>query len=922
MLVGRECELVQLSTLVENVVNGRGRALLVRGEAGIGKSALLEAARLAARKRDVRVLWVAGIESETEIAFSALHDLLSPVISERGVLPAPQSAALASALTLAPVVPGDRLAVCVATLRLLEHAASAEPLLVIVDDLPWLDSASRECVMFTARRTKGRLGVLLAARDDDHSSDLAALFGHLGEMVVPRLAHAAGLHLLKHAVPDIVTTVAEEIAEAADGNPLALRGLADGLDPAQRSGRAELPVPLAPGRQLDDLYRARIAALPRDTRLALLVAAAYQGDDLRIIGSACIALGADVRTLAAAEEVEFVRIWAGRLSFAHPLVRGAIYHRSAPRQRRSVHAALAGVLQGEERAWHLGAAALAPDEEIARELEAAGHAAIARRGPGPASAALERAARLSPDAEQCARRLLAAGEAAFAAGMSDRAITLLGQAAETTNDLVVRAAAHHRLGQTLVVTAQLPSAIDLLTREAERTKAEHPSLAATMLSEAALACHVAADCRRALRLADEAASLIESSAPLEMRAHVAATLRVSRVYRGAHHRTHPLLDEADRLIASVDPLSPTGQSIAMALNLQLWTGEFERVRDDALATRARAQELGTLSALPMLLAVEADCQYRIGDWSAATRTAAEAVASGQDFNQPAASGHAHLLIARLAAARGDDEQGCRATITAMIAVAEAAGARSGVAFAVAVLGFLELGLGRIAPAIEQLERVAQFYVDSGMEEPTQIPWEADLVEAQLRAGDPGRAQAALAVMGRRAAAAGIPTATGPYRRCCGMVAKDFDEHFLAALRADERRPMPFERARTLLAYGRRLHRVRRRAEARAVLHDAVSGFRALGAAPWLAQAEAELLAAGGRRTAAAVKHEIGPEALTPHERHVAEAVARGVSNRQAAAELFLSPKTVEFHLVHVYRKLGINSRAQLAGALRRTETGP
>ncbi len=919
MLVDRERELAQLSALVEDVVNGRGRALFMRGEAGIGKSALLEASRSAARERGVRVLWVAGVESETELAFSALYDLLSPVISRRSVLPAPQSAALASALALAPVVPGDRLAVCVATLRLLEHAAADEPLLVIVDDLPWLDSASRECVMFTARRVQGQLAVLLAVRDDDHGGDMAALIGHLGVMVVPRLEHAAGLQLLKHAAPDMVTAVAEEIAEAADGNPLALRGLADALDPAQRSGRAELPIPLAPDRQLSDLYQARIAALPRDTRLALLVAAAYQVDDLRIIGSACTALGADVHTLAAAEEVNFVRIWAGRLSFAHPLVRGAVYHRSPARQRRSVHAALAGVLQGEERAWHLGASALAPDEDVARELQAAGEAAMSRRGPGPASAALERAARLSPDAKQCAGRLLAAGEAALAAGVPDRALALLGQAAESTTDGAIRAVAQHRMGQTLLACGQLPAAIDVLTREAELAKTNHPSLAAAMMSEAAQACNVAADCRRARRLAEEAATLIEPTAPLEVRAQVAAMLRTVRAFRGALDRTDPLLADADRLTQSVDPLSPAGQSISLALNLRLWTGDFERVRDDALATCARAQEAGALAAVPMLLVTLAECQYRLGDWPAAERTAAEALVTGQETEQPTAAGHAQVIMARLAATRGEDEQGCRATMAATMAMAEAAGARSGLPFASATLGLLELGLGRIVPAIEHLERVAQLYEDSGMEEPTLIPWEADLIEAYLRAGDIDDAEATLAVMGRRAAAAGIPTARAPHRRCRGMIERDFDEHFRAALQTDDQRPMPFERARTLLAYGRRLHRTKRRAEARAVLHDAFSGFRTLGAAPWLAQAEAELLAAGGRRSSA--KQEISSATLTPQERHVAETIARGVSNRQASAELFSSPKTVEFHLMHVYRKLGISSRAQLAEALRRIDGG-
>ena len=914
MLSGRETELARLVGLVEDVVRGRGQALVVRGAAGIGKSALLEAAGSAARERGVQVLSVAGVESETELAFSALHDLLSPVISERRALPAPQSAALASALALDEGVPGDRFAVCVATLRLLENTAATTPLLVIVDDLPWLDSASRECVMFAARRATGLFAMVLAERDEDQPN----LRTRMAELLVPRLRHAAAVQLLTQAAPDMVTSVAAVVAEAADGNPLALRGLAAALDPAQRSGLAELPVPLAPGLQQNTLYQKRLAGLPRNTQQALLVAAAYQGDDLRVIGSTCSALSVDVASLAAAEEVELVRIWAGRVSFAHPLVRGAIYHQSPAAERRTVHEALAGVLQGEARAWHLGIATLTPDEAVACELEVAGMSALARRGPGPASSALERAARLSPDAERCARRLLAAGEAAFAAGLPDRALRLLGEAAATTTDSAVRAAAHHRSGQTLVVSGQLPRAIDLLTREAERTKADHPSAAAAMMAEAALASQVSADCRRALQLARAAADLIEPDAPPEVRAHVAAMLRTALVFRGIRDRTHPLLAEADSLTQAVDPLTPAGQSLTVVLNLRPWTGDLERVRDDALTACARARDLGALSPLPMLLVVLADCHYRLGDWVAAETAATEASLTGQELNQPNAAGHASLIMARLAAARGTDEQGCRATIAATMAADEAAGARSAVPYAVAALGFLDLGRGRIQPAIEHLERVARFFDDSGMEEPTLIPWEADLVEAYLRAGRVDAATEAIAVMGRRAAASGVPIAIAPYRRCRGMLAKDFDSDFQAALDAHQQRPMPFERARTLLAYGRRLHRVRRRAEARAVLHDAVSGFTALGAAPWLDQAEAELRAAGGRRSSVVEKTESTSGTLTPHERYVAQTVARGLSNRQAAAELFLSPKTVEFHLVHIYRKLGISSRSQLIEALRRT----
>lgn len=912
-LTGRESELAVIAGLVGDVADGRGRALLVRGAAGIGKTAMLDTARSLAAERGVRVLWACGVESETEVAFSALRDLLGPVLSTLGALPAPQSAALATALGLAPGVPGDRLAVGAATVGLLEQAASAQPVLVIVDDLPWLDSASRECVVFAARRVAGRLAVVMSSREE--ALDDLTSGAEVSELVLPRLDRRAGIELVRRAAPEVVPAVAAALADAADGVPLVVLGLVAELDPAQRAGLSELPLPLRVGAGLPDVHRRRLARLGSDTQVSLLVAAAFAGEDLRAVGSACTVLGVDVDSLADAEEAELVHIRDGRLAFVHPLVRGAVYARSLPGQRRAVHAALAQVLRGEARAWHLGLAALGPDEDVARELQEAGEAAMARRGPGPASSAFERAARLSPDPHQCARRLLTAGQAAFAAGMPERAIALLRQAVEAGDDARVRAAAQHRIGQVLIVGMQLSAGIDLLTREAERIRSVDPSLAATMMSEASQACHMAAQCLRALRLAEDAASLVETSAAPEVKAHVAATLRTARLFCGVLDGSDPLIEEADRLAMAIDPLSPSGQSITVALNLRLWTGDFERVRDDSLATCARARETGALSALPMLLVAAAECQYRLGEWSGARSASEEAAALGRELNQPSVAGHAEMVRARLDAACGENEQDCRARVVATVEMTEAYGARSGMAFALAVLGFLELGLSRVAAAIEHLEGVARVTEDSGMEEPTLIPWEADLIEAYLRAGDVGPARASLDVMGRRAARAGTPPAVAAYRRCRGMLAEHFDEHFLSALTEYDQRPMPFERARTLLAYGRRLHRVKRRAEAREVLHEAVSTFASLGAAPWLDQARAELAAAGGRRSTVATTG-VSPSTLSPQERRVAETVARGVSNRHAAAALFLSPKTVEFHLVQVYRKLGISSRAQLAEALR------
>lgn len=332
-----------------------------------------------------------------------------------------------------------------------------------------VDSSSRECVRFAARRAGGSVSVVMSARD----ADMPALAAELPRLPVGRLAPADAIRLLIAVAPDLARPVAAAVADAAAGNPLALIELAGTLEPAQRSGLTPLPVPLSPGPRLGDAYRRRIAGLSDDERRALLIAAAYGGAEVRTIGSACAAIGGDISGLAAAEAVGLVRMTDGQVTFAHPLVRGAVYHGCASAERRSAHAALAQVLHGEQRAWHLGAATVGPDEQVAVELEAAGCAAMARRGAGPASVAFERAARLSPDTAAYARCTLAAGEAAAAAALADRALALLAEAANAAPDDAVRASAQHLRALTLLRTS-LPPALETLEREGLRVAARDP----------------------------------------------------------------------------------------------------------------------------------------------------------------------------------------------------------------------------------------------------------------------------------------------------------------------------------------------------------------------------------------------------------------------------------------------------------------
>ncbi|MGH2749647.1 MAG: AAA family ATPase [Actinomycetota bacterium] len=906
MIVGRADELAELEGLLGDLREGRGRALILLGEAGIGKTTLLDA--LAERARDgVTVLRARGVESEAEIAFSALLDLLSPIIDDREVLPAPQSSALAAALSRGPPQPGDRLGVCVATWGLLSASGGKCPVLVLVDDLQWLDVPSRECVLYAARRVSGAVTFALAART---RQDAGREFEGVPARSLAQLDDHSARELLARAAPDLAAPVAAALVEAAAGNPLALVELPATLTTEQRSGHVGLVLPLVPGGRLDAAFAHRIAALPGRARRALLVAAAYQGDDLTTISAACAAAGTDVELLAHAETGGLVRIGDGRVAFGHPLMRGAAYHGAKADQRRDAHRALGRVLHDERRAWHLAAASVGPDEEVAAELERVAGAAAARRGYASASAALERAARLSPDRELFARRMLVAGETAIAAGLSDRASVLLVEASGATGEHALRARAEHLRGLAMLWSGHAKAAAELLVREAERAAPENPLQAAGMLADAAMANAATGDCRRVLALAERAGALLGDSGDAPTRAHVLAVLSWALTLRGEVHRARPVLDEAGRLAADIDPLSPTAQSMLIAINARLPTGEFERTLAECLGICERAREAGALGALPIPLNVAADAAYRVGNWDLTDAATREGFLAAEESGQLNWMAFALIIRARLAAARGD-EQTSKQTSLRSLSIAESRGLASGLMFARAALGFLELGLERIDEAVGELEAAERLAAETGLEEPTLIPWAPDLVEAYIRVGRPDDATRVLRTLARQAASSSTAVANAALARCRGMVEDDFDAAFAEALVLDDRRPMPFERARTLLAYGRRLHRSRRRAEARERLREALAGFERLGAAPWAAQAAHELRAAGGRRSRA---HD---DMLTSQERRVAAAVARGATNREVAAELFLAPKTVEFHLQHIYRKLGVRSRAQLAAKLAR-----
>jgi len=403
MIVSRVAERARLDALLAALVRGEGGALVVHGEAGIGKTTLLEVLveRCAGA---VTVVRACGAETEAKRAFSALTELLCPVLRRLDALPAPQAAALMSALALEAPEPGDRLAVCVAALGMLRAEARNRPVLVVVDDVQWVDVSSRECIEYIARRASGPLAVVLAARDPLYPPERI----RLPDLPVGPVDDAAAAELLRQHAPELAPPVAAAIAQAAAGNPLALVELPATLTAGQRAGVAALELPLGPGGRLQGAFAGRIEALSGPARQALLVAAAYAGTELPVIAAACRQAGTDAGQLADAEASGLVRLAAGEVTFAHPLIRGLAYSEARASARRTAHAALAAVLRDDDdrQAWHLAAATARPDEKVAATLERAGGRAVARRAYATGSGALERAARLSPDPETAGRRLL------------------------------------------------------------------------------------------------------------------------------------------------------------------------------------------------------------------------------------------------------------------------------------------------------------------------------------------------------------------------------------------------------------------------------------------------------------------------------------------------------------------------------------
>ncbi|MET0751414.1 MAG: AAA family ATPase [Solirubrobacterales bacterium] len=906
MLVGREAELERIEALLDDARGGGGGALLVRGEPGIGKTALLLEARR--RGAGMSVVGASGVESEAELPFAALGELASPLLTGLTGLPRPQAAAISSALALgvSEGVVNERLATFAGFLGLIRSAAAARPLLIVVDDAHWLDRPSAECLAYAGRRLEDAgAALLVAAREPAERQPFATeAFARLD---LGGLERADALALLDRAA--LAAPAAESVLELSLGNPLALLELPPMLSEDQRRGSAPIDAPPVPGGALGEAFGRRVEAAGPEAAALLLVAAASLDRSLEPVIAAARELGIDERALEACEATGLLETDGGGFRLAHPLLRGVVYGAAAPADRRRAHRALADHTSPDSRAWHLAAAATGPDDEVAAGLDAAAQRAAGRGAHATAAGALERAATLSTSPEDRDSRLFAAGLAAAMGGEYELAAALLERAAET-EDSATRARVRHLLAM-LILNGGIRGAHEthaILTGEAERLSESDPAMSALFYADAGVTATVAGLCGLVLESAERAIERLPAEAPAHIRCQAHSIHGMGLALAGRTPEAVGELDRAGALLPEVEPVSAAAQSISFALMGRLCTGDEALLLEETRGLAESARESRSLGILPWFQLQAADAAYRLGEWDAAERDADDSVENAEVSGQIGPLTVALQIRARLHAARGR-EQPARADAQRGVELAEPVGYGSIRVWSLAALGFLELGLGAAPEAIEQLEQARVLAGLSGLEDFSIVPWAPDLVEAYVRCGRAEEAAELSAVFAAQAEATGVVPALAIAARCRGLAAGNaFAPEFERALELHAEAERPFERARTLLAFGSRLHRARRRVEARKRMREALATFERLGAAPWSALARSELEAAGAveRRP---VAH---PDELTAQEVRVAEAVAKGMSNREVAEAMFLSPKTISFHLGRVYGKLEIHSRAELA----------
>jgi DNA-binding CsgD family transcriptional regulator/tetratricopeptide (TPR) repeat protein len=903
-LLDREAERAALDGLLRDLRSGRGSALVVRGEAGVGKSALLE--YVAGAAAGMRVAQAAGVESEMELAFASLHLLCAPLLGRLEGLPVPQRDALGVAFGLRAGAAPDRFMVGLAVLTLLSEVAEERPLLCVVDDAQWLDAASAQVLAFAARRLLAEpVGLIFAARE------LGEQFRGLPDLEVGGLPDQAARALLRSAVGvRLDEQVRDRIVAETNGNPLALLELPRGLSLTQLAGGFGLPGTRAVPARIEQGFRRRLEALPADTRLLMLVAAAEPAGDPMPVRRAAGRLGIPASAAVAAQTDGLLEIGT-RVRFRHPLVRSAVYSAASLPERQTAHQALAEVTDRDRdpdrRAWHLAAAAPGPDEQVAAELERSAGRAQARGGMAAAAAFLQRAVELTAEPGPRSGRALAAAQASLLAGALDAVAALLATAAAGPLDELQQALVGLLRGQIAFASGMGSDAPALLVKAAQQLEPLDAALARQTYLEAWAAATFAGQFAGAgslhevARAARSAPPPAAAPRPPDLLLHALAAL----VTEG-HARAAPLLRQAARVFAEDEITVEEGlrwgwlATVAAAI---AWEEEYWH----AIGARQlqSVRETGLLVHLPLWVQSVAVNEIWRGDFAAAASLIAEAEA----IAAATGSGFARYAAVFLAGLRGAEAEAAP-LIEAVITDSRAAGQGMGVQWAQWVSAILYNGLGRYEQALAEAQLAAE-----------QLPelfvslWAlAELIEAASRTGQTALAADALGRLAEATSAGQSDWAQGTYARCQALLSdgQDAEVRYREALDQLSRVGFRPELARAHLLYGEWLRREGRRADARAQLRTAHDMFAAIGMEAFAERARRELLATGEtvrKRTAAS------HDQLTPQEAQIARMARAGLSNQEIGTQLFLSARTVEWHLSKVFTKLEISSRRQLQQAL-------
>ena len=906
LIVGRDAGLARLRGLVDPAPPA-SRVLLVTGEAGMGKTVLLADTAARARAAGMRVLWVTGRESESKLAFAGLHQLLRPVLPAVAGLPGLLARALQGALGLSDPGAADRLLTGVAVLTLLSDLSERSPVVVVADDAHWLDRSSLDVLAFAGSRLDAEQVVLLVgARGQAPPPGFDRGFPELH--LEPLAAAEAGLLLDRQPRPPRGRARAQVLAQAT-GNPMALIELAKVIadDPAASRRWAAEPLPLTD--RLTAVLASRFAALPEQTQAALLLAAVADSPDLN--AAASHGAGPDARALAPAEQLGLVKVDRAGLHFSHPLVRSAIYHSAPFAQRAAAHRELASALhdQPDRRAWHLAAAALHPDEQVASMLEATAAQAQRRGGAAAAALALERAAELSPDPEDQARRLVAAASAAVPTGQGDWVQDLATRALAVTADPELRLTARHDAAWALAWSGRRTAALPVLLSVAEEASRDLPALAWDALGSAATVAYQSG-LPASRQAVSRALDLLERRGPPPPGRAPGIDIDVLRLWIRASAdpigSRNQLLPHLRKIVGS--PIEePSLWRIAAAAWLLDESDLAIRLLQDAMrrlrAPGVRGTSGGTLTVLGW-------AYIDTGRWDEALDVAAEAAGLAEANQMELIAASADVITATVLALRGDSDA-AREHAARALATVDPAECGLVAARARRALGVAALADGSYLQAFTQLRglfsedgaplhnyasylgvadlAVAAVRADRRMEG-------SDVIEHALSRLD-GRASARLEQL--------IARARGILASPDGAEA-----HFDKALADPAGDQWPFERAQLRLDYAEWLRRRRRINDAKPVLTQALGTFRRLGAQSWAQRAQAELRASGVAVAGAPAEPDALGE-LTPQQRQIVRLASDGLTDREIGDRLFLSPRTVSSHLYRSYPKLGVASRHQL-----------